>query len=174
MKKKKLEEIIGKNWSGGITKELYKDVEDFNIRISSASIEPGLSKFSEFLRYKRILIILENNVRIFRGKEVINLTQDDMFFFDGNDDIRSQNEKKVLDFNLIWDPVNIDINFNKICGENNLFTNKKIFIFSLDEETNLKFENKEYILSKYDFIEILNKEYKNIKLKGKFLFINWE
>ncbi|MEI6856043.1 HutD family protein [Psychrilyobacter sp.] len=64
MKKKNLDEMSGKKWSGGITKELYRDIENFNIRISSASIEPGSSKFSDFTRYRRILIILENEVRL--------------------------------------------------------------------------------------------------------------
>lgn len=174
MKKKNLEEIAGNRWSGGITKELYRDIKDFNIRISSASIEPGSSKFSDFSRYKRILIILENKVKLTREDETIDLWEDDTFFFDGKDDIRSENEKQVLDFNLIWDPLNVEVNLNKINGENNFFTNKNTFILSLNKGSNLNFNDKDYTLNKYDFIEILDTKYKDIKFKGEFIVINWK
>ncbi|MCS5421596.1 MULTISPECIES: HutD family protein [Psychrilyobacter] len=174
MKKKNLGEIIGNRWSGGITKELYRDMEDFNIRISSASIEPGSSKFSDFSRYRRILIILENEVTLTREDELIDLREGDAFSFHGKDEIRSENEKKVLDFNLIWDPLNVDVNLNKIYGESNLLTSQKIFIFSVDKGSNLNFNNKDYTLDKYDFIEIPDSEYKDIKFKGKFILINWK
>jgi len=174
MKKRNLEEIAGNKWSGGITKELYRDRKDFNIRISSASIEPGSSKFSDFSGYKRILIILENKVTLTRENELIDLYEDDVFSFDGKDDIRSKNEKKVLDFNLIWNPLNIEISLNKICGKDNLFTDQNIFIFSTRNGSTFNYNNKDYALNKYDFIEILNREYKNIEFKGEFILINWE
>lgn len=174
MEKKNLEEVVGKKWSGGITKELYRDIDDFNIRISSASIESGASKFSDFSGYKRILIILENEVRLTRGKELIDLCEDDSFFFDGKEDIRSENEKKVLDFNLIWNPLSVDVNLNKIYGENNLFTSQKTFIFSMNKGSNLKINNNDYTLDKYDFLEIVDREYKNLKFKGDFIVINWK
>ncbi|UUV18471.1 HutD family protein [Fusobacteria bacterium ZRK30] len=174
MKKKNLEETAGNRWSGGITKELYRDMKDFNIRISSASIEPGSSKFSDFSGYKRILIILENKVRLTRKNKIIDLYEDDTFFFDGKDEIRSENEKQVLDFNLIWNPLNIEVNVNKICGKNNLFTDENTFIFSLDNGSTFNLNNKDYVLDKYDFIEILDREYKNIKFKGKLITINWK
>ncbi|WP_051251622.1 HutD family protein [Psychrilyobacter atlanticus] len=174
MKKKNLEAIVGNRWSGGITKELYRDEKDFNIRISSASIEPGSSKFSDFSGYKRILIILENKVTLTRENETIDLWEEDTFFFDGKDDIGSENEKQVLDFNLIWDPLNIEADLNKISGKNNLFTDKNIFIFSLDKGSNLNFNSKDYTLDKYDFIEILDREYKNMEFKGEFIVINWK
>jgi environmental stress-induced protein Ves len=174
MKKRNLEEITGNKWSGGVTKELYRDMKDFNIRISSASIEPGSSKFSDFSGYKRILIILENKVTLTRGDELIDLYENDIFSFDGKDDIRSKNEKKVLDFNLIWNPLNIEISLNKICGKDNLFTDQNTFIFSLDKGSNLNFNDENYTLDRYEFIEILNREYKNIEFKGEFILINWE
>ena len=174
MKKKNLEEISEKKWSGGITKELYRDMEDFNIRISSASIEPGSSKFTDFSRYRRILIILENEVRLTRENELIDLREGDIFSFDGKDEIRSENEKKVLDFNLIWDPLDVDVNLNKIYGENNLFTSQKTFIFSMNKGSNLKINNNDYTLDKYDFLEIVDREYKNLKFKGDFIVINWK
>lgn len=162
-----------KKWSGGITKELYRDMEDFNIRISSASIEPGSSKFSDFSRYKRILIILENKVRLTRKKELIDLHEDNIFYFDGKDEIISKNEKKVLDFNLIWDPQCIEVNLNKIYGENNLFTSQNIFIFSMNKTSIINFNNKDYTVNKYDFIKIFDREYKKIKFKGEFIIITW-
>lgn len=174
MKKKNLEEISEKKWSGGVTKELYRDMEDFDIRISSASIEPGSSKFTDFSRYRRILIILENEVRLTRENELIDLREGDIFSFDGKDDIRSENKKQVIDFNLIWDPLSVDVNLNEIHGENNLFTSQKTFIFSVDKGSNFNFNNKDYTLDKYDFIEILNREYKDIKFKGRFILINWK
>lgn len=174
MEKKNLEAIVGNRWSGGITKELYRDEKDFNIRISSASIEPGSSKFSDFSGYKRILIILENKVTLTKKNETIDLYEDDTFFFDGRDDIGSENEKQVLDFNLIWDPLNIEADLNKISGKNNLFTNKNIFIFSLDKGSTLSFNDKDYTLDKYDFIEILDRGYKNMEFKGGFIVINWK
>ncbi len=174
MKKKNLKEITGNRWSGGITRELYRDRKDFNIRISSASIEPGSSKFSDFSGYKRILIILENKVTLTRKNKVIELHEDDLFFFDGKDEIGSKNEKQVLDFNLIWDPQHAEVDLNNICGKNNLFTGQKLFIFSLDKGSTFNYNSKDYILNKYDFIEILDREYKNIKFNGKFILINWK
>ena len=174
MKKKNLEAIAGNRWSGGITKELYRDRKDFNIRISSASIEPGSSKFSDFSGYKRILIILENKVKLTRGNETIDLCENDTFFFDGKDDVRSENEKQVLDFNLIWDPLNIEVELNKISGKNDLFTDKNIFIFSLNKGSTLSFNDEDYTLDKYDFMEVLDREYKNVEFKGEFIFINWK
>jgi len=174
MKKRNLEEIVGNKWSGGITKELYRDRKDFNIRISSASIEPGSSKFSDFSGYKRILIILENKVTLTKKNETIDLYEDDTFFFDGRDDIGSENEKQVLDFNLIWDPLNIEADLNKISGKNNLFTDKNIFIFSVEDGSTFNHNSKDYTLDKYDFIEILDREYKNMEFKGGFIVINWK
>lgn len=174
MKINNLEKITGKKWRGGITKEFYRDIDDFNIRISSASIEPGSIKFSDFSRYKRILIILENRVRLTKGNKLIDLDRDDIFYFDGKDEIISENEKKVLDFNLIWDPLNIKVNLNRVCGENNLFTSQNLFIFSIDDRSSLNFNNKDYTLDEYDFIKILDKEYKNIKFKGHFIIVTWK
>lgn len=174
MKKKNLEEITGNRWRGGITKELHRDKKDFNIRISSASIEPGSSKFSDFSGYKRILVILENKVTLTREGETIDLYEGDTFFFDGKDDIRSENEKQVLDFNLIWNPQHTEADLNKICGKNNLFSSQKLFIFSLEDGSTFNHNSKDYTLDKYDFIEILDREYKNIELEGDFIVINWK
>ncbi len=75
---------------------------------------------------------------------------------------------------MIWDPLNVDVNLNKIHGENDLFTSKKIFIFSMNKGSNLNLNNRDYTLDKYDFIEILDREYKDIKLKGEFILIDWK
>lgn len=174
MKKKNLEEIRGSKWSGGITRELYRDRIDFNIRISSASIEPGTSKFSDFSGYKRILIILENKVTLTREDETIDLYEGDTFFFDGKDDIRSENEKQVLDFNLIWNPQHTEAGLNKISGKNNLFTSQKLFIFSLENNSTFNYNEGDYTLDKYDFVEIPDRKYKNIELEGEFIVINWK
>ncbi|MEI6856044.1 MAG: hypothetical protein V5784_00775 [Psychrilyobacter sp.] len=55
-----------------------------------------------------------------------------------------------------------------------MFTSKKIFIFSMNKGSNLNLNNRDYTLDKYDFIEILDREYKDIKLKGEFILIDWK
>lgn len=167
-----LKNIVGTSWSGGTTKEIYRDKEDFDIRISSAVIEIGASKFSDYSGYKRILKVLENEVNLKRGNERIKLNKENIFLFDGHEDIFSENDARVLDFNIIFKANKMKVSFIEVSKKINFITSDKILIFSLEENSKIKINKQLFVLDKYDFI-ILEADEKQLDFLGNYLIITW-
>lgn len=177
-----IKNLVEKKWSGGVTREIYRDQEDFNIRISCAEIYTGESLFSDFTGYKRILKILENDVTIERNSDTkIFLNKDNIFIFDGSDKIKSKNENRVVDFNVIYKPEYYQVSFEEIEGSYYSRGNQHredTLIFSLcegfiqkDESDNFNLNNSELKMEKYDFLFLNNLT--NYRLNGKFIVVKF-
>lgn len=171
-----IKDLIFNKWSGGITREIFKDQENFNIRISCAEIYPGENLFSDFTGYKRILKILENDVIIKKNnEEKLLLNQDNLFIFNGSDRVKSKNNDLVLDFNVIYKSEYVEVSFEEIVGSyiiNNFYKKENILIFSIKDNSKIFINNDNLKLKKYDFL-ILN--YSNIfKLEGNFILVKFK
>lgn len=171
-----MKNLIPKKWSGGITREIFRDKFDFDIRISCAEIYPGENVFSDFTGYKRILKILESNVIIKKNNDRdLFLNPDNIFIFDGSDTVKSINEDLVLDFNVIYKPEFLQVSFEEIKGVYNLYNfddQGTILIFSLENDNNLFLNDYNSKLEKYDFL-ILDSPVE-FKLEGKFILIKFQ
>lgn len=168
-----LKNIKGQAWSGGTTKEIYRDREDFHIRISSAVIEAGSSKFSDYSGYRRILKVLEKEVVLTRGSERLNLNRDVTFLFDGHEDIHSENSERVLDFNVIFREDKTRVSFIEVSEGSSLITGDNILIFSLEDNSKTKLGEQSVILDKYDFILLSEEGSKHVELSGNYLIVTW-
>ena len=168
---KNIRDVKEKKWSGGITRELYRDKEDFNIRISCAEIDPGISNFSDFTGYNRILKILENQVTLEKNNEIISLDSNNYFVFDGSEKILSKNNNTVLDFNVIYKTDKVSVTFKELEKEKKLFIDANALIFSKSSNTTIKVSKEIKNLNKYDFITIKDKSV--VDISGKCLVVLW-
>lgn len=172
-----IKNLVEKKWSGGTTREIYKDQDDFNIRISCAEIYPGESFFSNFTGYKRILKILENNVILEKNSdENIFLDKNNIFTFDGSDKIKSKNETLVLDFNVIYKSDYYQVSFEEVNGfyysVENQENKENILVFSIRDGSALFINNCDLKLEKYDFL-ILDR-LTSYKLNGDFILVKFK
>lgn len=95
------------SWSGGTTTELFiypsessYKTRDFNIRISSATVELEESNFTQLPDYDRVLMILQGDLEInHHGHYSQKLSKYDSDYFDGAWNTTAKG--KVIDFNLM-------------------------------------------------------------------------
>lgn len=165
-----LRDMKNKIWSGGITKELYKDTKDYNIRISCAKIESEENIFSDFRGYRRILKILEGKVLLIKGEEEIELIPNKTFIFKGSEHINSKNDLEFLDFNIIYNPEKIEVDIKELTGKNFIDFKGKTLIFSKKNHTTIEINNNFKITDKYDFL-ITNSN--KIKTNGDLIAISF-
>ncbi len=168
---KNIRDMNAKEWSGGITRELYKDKEDFNIRISCAEINPGVSNFSDFTGYNRILKILENQVILERGEQVVYLDKKSCFAFDGSEKILSKNKHTVLDFNVIYKKNLLSVTLKEVTGKNRISTGSNLLVLSKEDNTILETKDSIRSLKKYDFTTIKGESI--ISVSGDCLVVLW-
>lgn len=106
------------NWSGGETRELfldgpegcsYKD-RNFDLRLSSATVEVESSVFSDLKGYTRYLMPLEGDIKISHdGGAAEILKPYDVHEFDGGS--HTESEGKCKDFNvMISSKINASVN----------------------------------------------------------------
>lgn len=93
-------------WGGGKTEEIFiypTDADytkrDFNVRISSASIEIDKSEFTELKGVKRFITPLNFNMHLSVNDENVSLAPFDIYEFNGSD--KTVSFGKGLDFNLM-------------------------------------------------------------------------
>lgn len=99
-----------RKWSGGTTTELFiwpansdYSQQNFDFRLSSASVETEESVFTAFPAYMRHLSILEGEIKIMhKDKYEKILKPNDFDTFSGNWNTKSYG--KAIDFNLIIKP----------------------------------------------------------------------
>ncbi|WP_319370622.1 HutD family protein [uncultured Ilyobacter sp.] len=168
---KNIRDVKEKKWSGGITRELYKDKEDFNIRISCAEINPGISNFSDFTGYNRILKILENQVILERGEQVVYLDKKNSFAFDGSERILSKSKHPVLDFNVIYKKDLISVTLKEVTGKTRISTGNNLLLLSKEDNTILETKDSARNLKKYDFTTIKGESI--ISISGDCLVVLW-
>lgn len=97
------------DWSGGRTTELYIFPEngdyarrEFLIRISSATVEPGESRFTKLSGFRRELMLLEGGLElVHEGRSRREMRPYDVDSFLGSWDTVSFGTSPVRDFNLM-------------------------------------------------------------------------
>lgn len=155
-------------WKGGKTEELCIVPEDaslqernFDLRISSATIDLERSEFSDFTGYRRYLMKLEGDIRLLIDDKSIIIRDDEAFEFMGDEKVISISKEPSRDFNVIIKKdkkADISIEENK-----KLNTNKGEYIFSLEKA---RINGKD--VDKYALYETEGEE---INLQGKFIYI---
>ena len=159
---------IVSTWKGGKTEELCIVPEDaslqernFDLRISSATIDLERSEFSDFTGYRRYLMKLEGDITLLIDDKTIIIKGDEAFEFMGDEKVISISREPSRDFNVI---IKKDKKADISIKENEkLNTNKGEYIFSLEKA---KINGKD--VDKYALYE---SEEENIELQGKFIYI---
>lgn len=104
---KKSDEFLTSTWSGGTTTQLYIYPEDgnygkreFQVRISSATVDVVKSEFTSLPKVKRYLMIFEGHLDLIHGVNTrVELEPYEVDEFDGG--IPTVSYGKVVDFNLM-------------------------------------------------------------------------
>lgn len=159
---------IVSTWKGGTTTQLCivpidasLQERNFDIRISSATIDLDRSEFSDFTGYRRYLMKLEGDIRLLIDDKRIIIKDDEAFEFMGDEKVISISKEPSRDFNVIIKKdkkVDISIKENE-----KLNTNKGEYIFSLEKA---KINGNE--VDKYALYEA---DDENINLEGRFIYI---
>lgn len=159
---------IVSTWKGGKTEELCIVPEDaslqernFDLRISSATIDLERSEFSDFRGYRRYLMKLEGDITLLIDDKTIIIKRDEAFEFMGDEKVISISREPSRDFNVI---IKKDKKADISIKENEkLNTNKGEYIFSLEKA---KINGNE--VDKYALYEA---DDENINLEGRFIYI---
>ena len=159
---------IVSTWKGGKTEQLCIVPEsaslqerNFDIRISSATIDLERSEFSDFTGYRRYLMKLEGDITLLIDDKTIIIKRDEAFEFMGDEKVISISREPSRDFNVI---IKKDKKADISIKENEkLNTNKGEYIFSLEKA---KINGNE--VDKYDLYEA---DDENINLEGRFIYI---
>lgn len=159
---------IVSTWKGGTTEQLCIVPEsaslqerNFDLRISSATIDLERSEFSDFRGYRRYLMKLEGDITLLIGDKKVIIKDNEAFEFMGDEKVISISEEPSRDFNVI---IKKDKKADISIKENEkLNTNKGEYIFSLEKA---KINGKD--VDKYALYE---SEEENIELQGKFIYI---
>lgn len=159
---------IVSTWKGGKTEQLCIVPEDaslqernFDLRISSATIDLERSEFSDFTGYRRYLMKLEGDITLLIDGKTVIIKGDEAFEFMGDEKVISISKEPSRDFNVI---IKKDKKADISIKENEKFnTNKGEYIFSLEKA---KINGNE--VDKYALYEA---DDENINLEGRFIYI---
>jgi environmental stress-induced protein Ves len=160
-------ELKVSEWSGGTTSEYFiypndssVQAQNFDFRISTASIEIKASNFTQFLNHNRILLILEGETEItHKYKYSKQLKKFDIEYFSGNYHTSSLSEGKVKDFNLIYDAkysakvevINRELNFL-----HSIQQNQWMFILNYNGELEVQYLNEFYTIESDEMLILYN------------------
>lgn len=159
---------IVSTWKGGKTEQLCIVPENaslqernFDLRISSATIDLERSEFSDFRGYRRYLMKLEGDITLLIDDKTIIIKRDEAFEFMGDEKVISLSKEPSRDFNVI---IKKDKKADISIKENEkLNTNKGEYIFSLEKA---KINGNE--VDKYAIYET---DDESINLEGRFIYI---
>lgn len=172
-------------WAGGISKELYifpdgSTINDpFNFRVSTATINPGEYKFSDFKGYKRLAVLLSGNVKLDIDGRDYFLEPYSHIFFSGDSHVNTSCDVECIDFNLIYkdniELLDFQIIDYQFYGEP--LSNKAINIYyNIDKVKHLTVNKNEYILEPGDTLIACGNNF-HIEGDGKGILlslgINW-
>jgi len=73
----------------------------FDLRISSAIIELTESDFSDFTGFTRYILPLEGEITLLKDGRRILLSHNELYRFEGDEVVSSENTKGAIDFNII-------------------------------------------------------------------------
>lgn len=161
---------IVSTWKGGKTEELCIVPEDaslqernFDLRISSATIDLERSEFSDFTGYRRYLMKLEGDITLLIDDKTIIITTGEAFEFMGDEKVISISKEPSRDFNVIIKKekkADISVKENE-----KLNTNRGEYIFSLEKAKINDIDVDKYSLYQTDDNDM------TIDLHGKFIHI---
>lgn len=159
---------IVSTWKGGKTEQLCIVPENaslqernFDLRISSATIDLERSEFSDFRGYRRYLMKLEGDITLLIDDKTIIIKRDEAFEFMGDEKVISLSKEPSRDFNVI---IKKDKKADISIKENEkLNTNKGEYIFSIEKA---KINGKD--VDKYALYET---DDESINLEGRFIYI---
>lgn len=159
---------IVSTWKGGKTEQLCIVPEsaslqerNFDIRISSATIDLERSEFSDFTGYRRYLMKLEGDITLVIDDKSIIIKDNEAFEFMGDEKVISLSKEPSRDFNVI---IKKDKKADISIKENEkLNTNRGEYLFSLE-----KAKINDIDVDKYSLYETEGEE---INLIGKFIHI---
>ena len=97
-------------WSGGLTREVCilpsvgSSLQDrnFDLRVSSAVIHVTESTFSDFTGFTRLILCLDGDITLCVDGQVVTLSDEYLFEFDGAADVTSVNSPGAVDLNVIY------------------------------------------------------------------------
>lgn len=160
-------ELKVSEWSGGTTSEYFiypndssVQAQNFDFRISTASIEIKASNFTQFLNHNRILLILEGETEItHQYKYSKQLKKFDIEYFSGNYDTSSSSKGKVKDFNLIYDAkysANVEVINRELNFSHSILQNQWMFIFNYNGELEVQYLNEFYTIESDEMLILYN------------------
>lgn len=128
------------NWKGGTTRQIFICPADgdlsarrFDLRISSAIIEQTESNFSDFSGFTRYILPLEGEITLLRDGRRISLSHNELYRFEGDESISSENTSGAIDFNIIVrHGIGIDV---AIIQDVQLTDDRETVVFALDNIT---------------------------------------
>lgn len=176
----KIEKSASSKWSGGVTTQIYitpsglTSKDDFNYRISSATVLKGECTFSDFSKYNRFLVILNGEIKISHNdSQYKTLKAFKPYFFDGAAKTKSIAELDIADFNVIYKKDINNLEFNILFDINSFETDKSFFLYNHNDTAVVKTENNKFILKEKEIFiaSALEKKYK-IQTEGKLIFGN--
>lgn len=171
----KHENYVTTTWAGGKTTQFFLLPEgsdfqkrQFDLRISSATIEVEESLFSDFKGYQRCITTLDHSIVIQHNgqkKEIINPYQ--LHFFSGAD--KTVSFGRCVDFNVIYrDDFSIEINW--MTTQIMPLSSQYIYLFVFFTPTTIAFEESE--TQSFEALDCLLVEDSNDTLKIKQLNSN--
>ena len=97
-------------WSGGLTREVCilpsvgssLQERNFDLRVSSAVIHVKESTFSDFTGFTRLILCLDGDITLCVDGQVVTLSDECLFEFDGAADVTSVNSPGAVDLNVIY------------------------------------------------------------------------
>ena len=127
-------------WKGGTTRQVFISPSNgnlstrcFNLRISSAIIEQTESSFSNFSGFTRYILPLEGEITLLRDGRRISLSHNELYRFEGDESISSENTPGAIDFNIIVrHGIGIDV---AIMQDVQLTDDRETVVFALDDIT---------------------------------------
>src|SRR5690554_5712482 len=132
-------------WDGGKTYEyvIYPNEaiyskRNFNLRISSASIEKTPSTFTQFKGYKRYLVMLDNDLILHRNGIIETYVKHEIFEFDSSDTIQLYTLGNDVNVMVKSGSDSLELKIGRLQGE---YRNTFIFAFAI-AETLLKINGK--------------------------------
>ena len=95
-------------WAGGTTRQIYISPDDatlqernFDLRISSATINLTESRFSDFSGFTRYIMPLEGEIELHFADRTVRLEHGKLYQFSGSEEVTSTNTQGAVDFNII-------------------------------------------------------------------------
>lgn len=146
----KYENLAINSWNGGTTKEYFRDKNEFGLRISTAIIDKGKSKFSDFTGYDRLLTLLKSSVNLTINGINSKLRKGTIIRFKGADKVYTDCKDEIIDFNIIWKTENFKLKMDIIERNEKRTIDKSIFILSTKNSTEITVNNSKIKLDKFD------------------------